>query len=307
MNDRHPAWLKYEKVLLDYLQTEHSEAEVEHNVNLPGTLSGVDRQIDVLVRERLPGDTVTTAFEAKCYKRRVNVKNVEEAIGLFRDVSVDRGVVVTTVGYSDAALQRAYADDVEIELDILNLADLGQFQSDGGALPYAGSHGVAIPAPLGWVVDGSRHPSSPARLFRRGLTFAEAVQGAEFVYVAFWTKDEKAATAEELIELQNANLRLNFPEVDLTVEPLELGTRWTGPGLIRTARKAYPWLEITACVEFDQFLFFAVLHTPQLVASRNRRKLEYVVRKALPFTIRFEGSRRAGEEPPSEGTGGRAS
>ena len=295
MPDQEPPWLAYERTLLGYLQIEYSDSDVQHDVSLPGALSGVARQLDVLIHERIAGDVVTTAFDAKCYSRRVNVKDVEAAIGLFRDVGVDRGVIITTVGYSDAALRRAFADEVDLELDILNLADLGQFQSDGGALPYAGSHGAAIPAPLGWIVDGARSPIGPARLYRRGLTFEQAVEEHEFMYLRFWTKDEVASTSQALIEWQSENLRAAFPDVRLLVEPLDLGERWKGPGFIRTAANAYEWLEITACVEFREFLFFVVLHTPELVAARNRRKLEYVVRKALPFNVVRQTSKAPAE------------
>lgn len=287
MNERRPPpWLEYERALLSYLETGYSSAEVRHDVRLRGVLSGVDRQIDILVREQINGREVTTAFEAKCFGRRVNVKHVEEAIGLFRDVGVDRGVVVTTQGYSEAAMQRANADDVEIELDILNLSDLGRFQSDGGGLPYSGRHGVTLAAPLGWIVDGSRFAAAPARLYRRGLSFEEAVAEHEFMYVQFWTKDSDISSARELMEWQNETLLAEFPDARLEVEPLILTEAWTVDALIRTARNAYPWLEITGCVEFEEFLFFVVLHTPEVVAGRNRRKLEYVIRRALPFGVR---------------------
>lgn len=278
-----PRWLEYEHIVFEYLQFNHDGAEVRHNVRLPGRLSGVLRQIDVLVDEHLSGHLFRTAFEAKCYKRAVDVKDVEEAIGLLRDVGVDRGVMITTSGYSDAALRRAHADDVDIELDILNLAALEQFQSDGGALPYAGSHGVVIPAPLGWIIDGSRFPGTSARLWRRGLSFEEAYSKREFMYVAFWSKDSTASSVEELTERQNENVRTAFPGAEITVEPLELKGRWRSA--VRTVANAYDWLEMTAYVQFDDFILFVVLHTPELVANRNRRKLEYVVAKAIPFTI----------------------
>ena len=63
---------------------------------------------------------------------------------------------------------------------------------------------------------------------------------------------------------------------------------------MRTARNAYEHLEVTAYVEFEDFIFFVVLHTPQLVANRNVRKLKYVMSKALPFTVRRAPSGSSG-------------
>jgi len=189
MKENLPNWLAYEKSIFKYLQFDHPEAEVVHNASLPGLLSGVPRQIDILVTERFGPEAYVTAFEAKHYTRKIDVKGVEEAIGLFRDVGVNRGVMITTMGYSDAALRRANADDVDIELDILNLADLEAFQTDGFAIPYSGPYGTAIPAPLGWIIDGSKSVWGQARLYRRGLTFEQAHNHSEFMYVKFWDKE----------------------------------------------------------------------------------------------------------------------
>ena len=279
-----PDWLKYEKTVFEYLQLDHPEAEVVHNVSLPGRLSGVPRQIDVLVAERFGVKTYVTAFEAKHYTRKIDVKGVEEAIGLFRDVGVDRGVMITTVGYSDAALRRANADDVDIDLDILDLAELEAFQTDGCAIPYKGPHGAVIPAPLGWVIDGSRSAWGLARLYRRGLTFEQAHNQSEFMYIQIWNKESDQISAlNDLIAAQNRGMLHDFQNAEITVEALDLGQK--SNGAIRTVENIYPALEVTAFAEFEKFILFVVLLTPKVVLNRNRRKLEYVIRKALPFSI----------------------
>ena len=75
-----PDWLAYEKAIFEYLRLDHPEAEVVHNASLPGCLSGVPRQIDVLVTERFGPKVYVTAFEAKHYTRKIDVKGVEEAM-----------------------------------------------------------------------------------------------------------------------------------------------------------------------------------------------------------------------------------
>jgi len=280
-----PDWLAYEKAIFEYLRLDHPEAEVAHNASLSGGLSGIPRQIDILVTERFGPKTYVTAFEAKHYSRKIDVKGVEEAIGLFRDVGVDRGVIITTMGYSDAALRRANADDVDIDLDILNLAELEQFQTDASAIPYSGSYGASILAPLGWVIDASKSAWGPARLYRRGLTFEQAHDHSEFMYVKFWDKETgKINTLHDLITAQNQGMLYDFPDTEITVEELGLGEVALG-GAIRTAANIYQALEVTAFAEFEKFILFIVLLTPEIVYKRNRRKLEYIIRKALPLSI----------------------
>jgi hypothetical protein len=293
MTRQSPNWLKYEKTIFEYLRLDHPEVEVVHNVSLPGRLSGIPRQIDVLVTERLSGTAYTTAFEAKHYSRRVDVKGVEQAIGLFRDVGVDRGVMITTVGYSAAALQRACADDVDIDLDIFDLASLKPFQTDGLAIPYRGPHGTAIPAPLGWIIDGSKSPWGLARLYRRGLTFHQAHGEGEFMYVQIWSKDSAVRTLDELIAAQNAGMAQDFPNIEITVETLDLGAAYQGA--VRIAANMYPSLEVTAFAEFKEFILFIVLLSPRVVLNRNRRKLEYVIRKALPFSVTYASGGNAND------------
>lgn len=279
-----PDWLAYEKAIFEYLRLDHPEAEVAHNASLPGCLSGIPRQIDILVTERFGPKSYVTAFEAKHYARKIDVKGVEEAIGLFRDVGVDRGVIITTMGYSDAAFRRANADDVDVDLDILNLAELEAFQTDGMAIPYSGSHGVVIPAPLGWIIDGAKSAWGPARLYRRGLSFEQAHDNSEFMYVKFWNKESgQIKVLDDLIASQNQDLQRHFPRAEISVKELDFGAE--SKGAIRMAENMYSALEVTAFAEFERFILFIVLLTPKVVLNRNRRKLEYVIRKALPLSV----------------------
>ena len=106
----------------------------------------------------------------------------------------------------------------------------------------------------------------------------------EFMYVQFWKKEDAASTAADLVQLQSEGILHSFPNASITVEQLDLGEG--KKGCIRTVGNAYQWLEITGSVEFDKFILFIVLHCREIVAKRNRRKLEYVLRKAVPFSIK---------------------
>jgi hypothetical protein len=48
-----PEWRKYELEVHAELVATYPESAVHHDVKLPGSLSGTDRQVDVLVEEKL--------------------------------------------------------------------------------------------------------------------------------------------------------------------------------------------------------------------------------------------------------------
>jgi hypothetical protein len=189
-------------------------------------------------------------------------------------------------------MRRANADDVDVELDILNLANLDTFQTDEGALPYAGGAGAILSVPFGWIIDGSRSPWGSARLYRRGRSFEEAYQEPEFMYVQFQEKDAAVSTAEELLQIQNDGILNAFPNATITTSQLDLSD--SHRGFIRTVAHAYQWLEITGAIEFKSFILFVVLHCREIVEKRNKRKLEYLLRKAVPLSVRH---RKVGTAP----------
>src|SRR5258707_968864 len=78
------------------------------NARLKGAISGVKRQIDVLLDFRFDDDLSRRVIvDAKRRKRPINVKQVEEFEGMMRDVRATRGIIVCPNGYSQAAHRRA--------------------------------------------------------------------------------------------------------------------------------------------------------------------------------------------------------
>ncbi len=82
-------------------------AEILHNQRLPGRLSGRSRQIDVLVKDRVGQYEILIVIDCKDYKKRADVKSVEEFQGLVEDVGAQKGVLVCPSGFSAAAKTRA--------------------------------------------------------------------------------------------------------------------------------------------------------------------------------------------------------
>ena len=90
---------------------------VTPNALLLGSISGVRRQIDVLVDVRWEtGTERRIIFDAKRRKRKLTVQDVDAFVGLMADVRAARGVLVCTSGWTEAAKRRA---DRTIELRLM--------------------------------------------------------------------------------------------------------------------------------------------------------------------------------------------
>lgn len=266
-------WREYEKTVFDEFTVRYPKSEIAWNVHLPGNLSGVKRQIDILIDATVSGVPFRTVVDAKMYNRAIDVKDVEEFLGLMSDVGAHRGLMVTTIGYSHAALERAHRDLADIELDVMSLSEFKESQAPI-AFPYSGPNTVFLPAPFGWVVDNASAPQFSAVLYQRGRTFKEAVRAYEWAYYNFWRKDveDTLTTVGGVIEMQNANLHVENPGTEITL--LDVPDTVKYPARIRLAKRPHhPAWEYTGAIEFPEFIFFIVMFTSPQVANRNLRKL----------------------------------
>lgn len=283
MADLIPEWREYEREVRDELVSRYGEAAVRYDVKVRGVVSETRRQIDVVVDESDLTDRSQIAVDAKFRNRRIDVKDVEAFMGMLNDVRVGRGLMITNLGYSDAALARAHRDDVDLDLDVLTLDEFREWQASGG-IPFAGRNGIVLPAPIGWVLDATGQRDPLARLYRRGLTFAQAYDLGEFMYVNIWDRRPPVETLEQLLEKQRIDILRKFPDAVITVSDF-VARRNGRTCLRRTEIATYPSAEITAFAEFETGILFVVLFTPLAVERRNVRKLEYVIAKCVPAHI----------------------
>jgi hypothetical protein len=124
-------WREYEQQIHERLKRLAGEdAEIRFDVKMPGRFSGVERQIDILVRGRFPGfGEATMAVDCKCFSRNVDVKGVETVMGLVEEVGTDLGLIVTTEGYSEGAKRRARSAR-GMQLDVVPYDDLADWEPD---------------------------------------------------------------------------------------------------------------------------------------------------------------------------------
>ena len=279
-------WKKYEKEIHAQFQKMYPDAKITHNVKVPGRYSKIERQIDVLVEDYAAGEKVRIIIDGKYRKRNIDVKEVESFIGFMKDVEADKGLLITQKDYSQAAIDRAHNDPDRIELDILNFEELKEFQGFVG-FPYSGRHGVIMPAPFGWVIDANKREGSLACLFQRGLSLAESQDRKEWMYVNIFSKTEEIDTLDKFLKFHEQDTLDHFPKATFTYSSSIKRERCKTT--VRSIEiKSYPTTEYTGFVEFDDFIFFCVLFTPEQLRSKNLKKLEYIMAKVLPFNVDLE-------------------
>jgi hypothetical protein len=278
-------WLEYEKEISDYFRAEYPDAKFTPNAKVVGRFSKTERQIDLLIEGEIADFMFRVVVDGKYRNKKIDVNDVESFIGFVRDVDADRGVMISTEGYSPAAVNRGYYEDSGIELDVLKFKELDRFHAFA-ALPFAGENGVALPAPFGWIIDGTRREGMVATLYQRGLTLESAGKAREWMYINFWSKDETANNIESLCNLQESYLKTApGAEIEYQDGPIRKDAK-TKLRLLKVP--TYPTPEYTGFVEFEKFIFFCVLFTPKELEAKNLRKLRYIMRCVLPFGVRHQ-------------------
>jgi hypothetical protein len=135
-----PLWKQYEHQITDRLRSRATgPVTVTPDTTLPGRLSGRRRQIDILVEGSFAGivDAVMVV-DCKCFSENVDVKDVEEFIGLLEDIDVPLGMLVTTKGFSPAAEERTR----RVLKEVVPVVDIAIFdEASSWWLMRAGSDG----------------------------------------------------------------------------------------------------------------------------------------------------------------------
>jgi hypothetical protein len=91
-------WRRFEDLVATIQAALAKDAVVTPNDKVIGTLTGVPRQIDVSVRQKAGQFELLIVIDCKDYRRPVDVKDVEEFIGLVQDVGANKGAMVAPNG-----------------------------------------------------------------------------------------------------------------------------------------------------------------------------------------------------------------
>jgi hypothetical protein len=274
-------WKEYEDEIFEELRRRYPAVPITRNAKVLGRISQTHRQIDVLIEAQVLDSPVRVIVDAKKRTDPIDVNDVESFIAMMADVEAHRGILVSTAGYSKTAISRAHNEvNQDVELDVFSLDDLKHLQGEF-AIPFSGKFGVLLSAPFGWVIDAQRRQGFVACLYQRGYDLDAAGQAKEWMYLNFWEKETPEQSLDDLLQLQAETLH----DAKLTYLPGVVRTN--ARTLIRLAEvPGYPTPEYTGFVEFDKFIFFAVLFTTFEMSKRNLRKLREILRTIEPIRMK---------------------
>jgi len=109
-----PAFKELELLVAKIQKELAPRADILHNVFLDGRDSGVKRQIDVLVREKIGQYEINIIIDCKDYNKPADVNDVGAFNTLLKDVRAQKGVLVCPKGFSEAA--KTMAERYQIDL-----------------------------------------------------------------------------------------------------------------------------------------------------------------------------------------------
>ena len=102
-----PDWKQFE-VLVASVQRELAPgSEVRHNEKIVGRRSKVPRQIDIAIHGKVGQYEMLIVIDCKDHATPLDVKGVEDFMGLVEDVGAQQGAMVAAKGYTEAAMNRA--------------------------------------------------------------------------------------------------------------------------------------------------------------------------------------------------------
>lgn len=120
-----PKWRIYEKAVAS-LKEAFGDCDVSHDRLVTGRRSGVKRQVDIWLSVTVGGrHELTVAVECRCYEKPLGIKDVDAFYGFLDDVGANKGVLVSSSGFTDGAKKRA--DNSTIELQVLTLEEAEAF------------------------------------------------------------------------------------------------------------------------------------------------------------------------------------
>jgi hypothetical protein len=109
-----PKWKRFEELVANIQQELAGDAKVTLNDKIIGKRTGTPRQIDISIRKNVGQFEVLIVIDCKDYAKPLDVKGVEEFMGLAQDVGAHRAAMVAAQGYTETAKRRA--EDAGIEL-----------------------------------------------------------------------------------------------------------------------------------------------------------------------------------------------
>jgi hypothetical protein len=102
-----PKWKRFEKLVFELQKEFAGDAEVRLNDSILGEDSRTNRQIDISVRKRIGQYSILIVIDCKDYADPIDVKDMEAFAGMVKDVRANKGAMIVSSGFTEAALTLA--------------------------------------------------------------------------------------------------------------------------------------------------------------------------------------------------------
>lgn len=285
-------WKLYEETILQHFQEVYPDCKVEGNQKIVGINSKRKRQIDVLIEGETAGFPIKVIIDCKHFSRKIDVKIVESFIGMLADVKASKGVIITNIGYTPAAIERAKFDSRDIQLDIIEFEDLPQFSGVMDAFPSKWNEEEAMAlvfsCPFGWQIHKVPMAGASAGLTKNDVSWEKGLENKECIYMTFTSKCEYAAL-EDIFAFHESQSLKKFPGVEFDYHE-DLDETFENPFCERLVLRIgyypqYPETEATTFLDFGTFYAYFVLTTPIKNRDQNLKKLAFIARTSIPYDL----------------------
>ena len=109
-----PKWKRFEKLIHQiHAQLAPEGAVVTLDDKIVGYESKVERQLDVTIRASVAQYKILIVIECKDEARPIDVGTMGEFASLLRDVKANKGVMISSSGYTSAAIEMARAQGID--------------------------------------------------------------------------------------------------------------------------------------------------------------------------------------------------
>lgn len=116
-----PKWKKFENLVGKIQKVFSPDAVVTIDDRIIGKITETKRQVDITIRKKIGQYNILVGIDCKDLSSPVDVKGVEEVIGLIQDIGANKGAIVSASGFTSTALKRGE----KAGLDLLRLVDTG--------------------------------------------------------------------------------------------------------------------------------------------------------------------------------------
>lgn len=137
---------------------------------------------------------------------------------------------------------------------------------------------------FGWIIDATQRWSMVASSYRIGFDFDQAFKEKEFIYFGFWDTNKDPLTAEQLLKNQVELISERSKILESEIQPIQKSSNTLF--IRKTIIENYLAVEYACAVEYDDFIFYGILISPENRESVNRQKLIQMIERALPVGIK---------------------